>query len=261
MGPAERISYNEVVMGEREPKEGKLELDWAAACRGTCQELFSGVSLGSLAKLEKALLPIGYREGELIFQAGAYAAGIYIVSQGLVQYGRWVGGRRHILRLVGPGEIIGLTALFMEGQPTRLGYAKALSDTLVAFIERDLILELLPQEPSLALNVCKWLTREVLFLEYKLTRSVCRTIEENVALLLLNLGRKYGIKEERGLYIGVELKRATMADILGISLESLMRVLRRLRERGIVSFEGRKILIRDEERLAEMVEPPVEFLR
>jgi CRP/FNR family transcriptional regulator len=244
-------------MKEREAKGDELRLDWAAACKGACGELFAGVSPKALSRLEEALLPIRYREDELIFQEGAYAAGIYIVSQGLVQCGRHAGGRRHILKLVGPGEMIGLESLFMEGQPTRLGYAKALTDTVVAFIERDLILELFPKEPSLALNLCRRLTREVLFLEYKLTRSVCRTIEENVALLLLSLGRKYGIKEEGGLYIGVELKRSTMADILGISLESLMRVLRKLRERGIISFEGRRIIIRDEERLEGLVEPPM----
>jgi len=265
MGPAGRNYYNGIVMKGREPKEDELKLDWAATCRGACSELFAGGSPEALSRLEEALLPIRYEEGDLIFQAGAYAAGIYIVSQGLIQYGRWAGGRRHILKLVGPGEMIGLEALFMEGQPTRLGYAKALTDAVVAFIERDLILELFQREPPLALNLCRRLTREVLFLEYKLTRSVCRTIEENVALLLLSLARKYGIKEEKGLYIGVELKRSTMADILGISLESLMRVLRKLRERGIISFEGRRIFICDEERLAGLVEPPaplpVEFLR
>ncbi|NIT76007.1 MAG: winged helix-turn-helix domain-containing protein [Thermoplasmata archaeon] len=86
-----------------------------------------------------------------------------------------------------------------------------------------------------------------------------------MALLLLSLGRKYGIKQRGGLYIGVELKRSTMADILGISLESLMRVLRKLREREVISFRGRKIIIREEERLEGLVEPPVplpaEFLR
>lgn len=261
MGSAGIGYYNGAVMEGREPKEDELKLDWAATCKGACRELFSGVSLEALSRLEEAMLPIRYGEGDLIFQAGAYAAGIYVVSQGLIQYGRRVGGRRHILKLVGPGEMIGLEALFMEGQPTRLGYAKALTDSVIAFIERELILELFPKEPSLALNLCKRLTREVLFLEYKLTRSVCRTIEENVALLLLSLGKKYGIKEEKGLYIGVELKRSTMADILGISLESLMRVLRKLRERGIISFAERKIFIHDAERLAGLVEPPVEFPR
>lgn len=255
-------------MGKSEAQEG-LELDWAAACKGACSELFAGVSPQTLSRLEEALLPIRYEEGDLIFQEGAYAAGIYIVSQGLIQYGRMVGPhshrKRHILKLVGPGEIIGLEALFIEGQPMRLGYAKALSDTVVAFIERDLILELLPEEPSLALNLCRRLAREVLFLEYKLTRSVCRTIEENLALLLLSLGRRYGIREEEGLYIGVELKRSTIADVLGISLESLMRAMRKLRERGIIRVEGRKIFICDEERLMSLIEPPlplpVEFLR
>lgn len=262
---AEAITYNEITMRDKGSQGSELKLNWAKTCKGACQELFSGVSDEALSRLEEAMLPIRYGEGDLIFQEGSYGAGIYIVSYGLIQYGRQVGGKRHILRLVGPGEMIGITALFMEGQPTRLGYAKGLTDTVVAFIERDLILELFHQEPSLAFNLCQGLTREVLFFEYKLTRAVCRTIEENVALLLLSLGRKYGIKQEGGLYIGVELKRSTMADILGISLESLMRVLRKLREREVISFRGRKIIIREQERLERLVEPPVplpaEFLQ
>ena len=253
-------------MGTERTGKGEelLKLDWAAACKGACRELFAGVRPLTLARLEQALLPIRYEEGDLIFREGAYAAGIYIVSQGLVQYGRHVGGRRHIFKLIGPGEVIGLESLFIEEQPLRLSYAKALSETIVAFIERKTILEVLPEEPALAINICRRLTKELLFLEYKLTRSVCRTIEENVALLLLRLGWKYGIKEEEGLYIGVELKRSTMADFLGISLESLLRVLRKLRQRGIIAIKGRKIIIRDEERLLELVRPPaplpIEFL-
>lgn len=244
-------------MKDTEADEKELNLDWEAACKGACRQLFDGVSRDSLSRLEGMLLPIRYGENDLVFQAGSYAAGIYIVAQGLLQYGRRAEARRHILKLVGPGEMIGITALFMQGQPTRLGYAKALTDTTVAFVEREIMLELFHQEPSLAFNLCQSLTKEVLFLEYKLTRSVCRTIEENVALLLLSLGRKYGIKEERGLYVGVELQRSTMADILGISLESLMRVLRKLREQGIISSKGRKILINDEDRLVQSVEQPL----
>jgi len=233
-------------------RQRELRPSWAQLCQGGCAELFAGVSPKARSRLEETLFPVRYKEGDLIFQTRAYAAGIYLVSQGLIRYGRRLEGRRHIIRLIGPGELIGLESLFMEGQPTRQGYAKALTAAEVSFIERGLLLELLPAEPALALGFCQRLTQEIIFLEYKLTGAVCRTIEENLALLLLSLGHKYGIKQPQGLYIGVELKRATMADILGISLESLMRALRKLRRRKILRFEGRKIIIHDRRRLAEL---------
>jgi CRP-like cAMP-binding protein len=131
---------------------------------------------------------------------------------------------------------------------------------LILPLLRRIFLELLGREPSLFLDLCERLIREIILLEYKLTCTACKTIEGNIALLLLALGSKYGMRDDKGLQIDLELRRATLMEILGISRESLMRALRKLTQRGIILCQDRRIMILDEDRLKSLAEPLPAYL-
>jgi len=235
---------------------------WKAPCRQEALRFFTYLDEEGLASLEEAMIPIQYKEDDLIFQEGAYASGIYLVCQGLVIYGAYTEGgkKRHIVKLAGAGEIFGEEELFLKDYSSRFGYAKALVDTEVVFVERRAFLGLLEREPSIFLDLCERLVREIILLEYKLTCTACKTIEGNIALLLLALGSKYGVRDDKGLQIDLELRRATLMEILGISRESLMRALRKLTQRGIILCQDRRITILDEDRLKSLAEPLPAYL-
>lgn len=229
---------------------------WKDCCRREALRFFTHLDEEGLASLEKVMIPIRYKEEDLIFQEGAYASGIYLVCQGLVKYGTYVEGgrRRHIVKLVGAGEIFGEEELFLKDYSSRLGYAKALTDTEVVFMERRAFSELLEREPSLFPDLCEKFVREIILLEYKLTCSACKSVEGNIASLLLALASKYGVRNKKGLEIDLELRRATLMEILGISRESLMRVLSKLTERGIIFSRDRRITVLDENWLKVLAE-------
>ena len=88
-------------------------------------------------------------------------------------------------------------------------------------------------------------------LEFKLTREAVETIDRNLALLLIALTKKYGGKEDTTVVLDLPISRQTMAEILGVSIETLSRVLRQFRERGLISTSKNKITIQDFEKLKE----------
>ncbi|HEU68808.1 MAG TPA: helix-turn-helix domain-containing protein [Candidatus Acetothermia bacterium] len=69
-------------------------------------------------------------------------------------------------------------------------------------------------------------------LEFKLTRETTEPVDRNLALLLLALANKYGALNADGTArLEFPITRQTMAELLGVSLETVMLMLRRFRER------------------------------
>jgi len=88
-------------------------------------------------------------------------------------------------------------------------------------------------------------------LEFKLTREAVESMDRNLALLLLALGNKYGERQGGTISLDLDIPRQTMAEMLGVSVETLMRGLKRFRELGLLGKERGGIHIQDVESLAK----------
>lgn len=198
-------------------------------------------------------LHVRYDEGELIAQEGSYAAGVYVVESGLISIGKYAskGWQKRCLRFLAPGEWFGLEPAFLGREAINAQFAKAIVPSTLLFVERSNILAFSKAHPSILADLCRWLSREVLMLEFKLTRDAVETIDRNLALLLIALTKKYGGKENTTVVLDLPISRQTMAEILGVSIETLSRVLRQFRERGLISTSKNKITIQDFEKLKE----------
>jgi len=204
-------------------------------------------------ELQRISLPVHYDEGELIVQEGSYAAGVYIVQSGLVSIGKYAskGWEKRMLRFLAVGEMFGLEAVFLEREPINVQFAKALVESTLLFFERSNILAFSKGHPLMFADLCRWLSREVIMLEFKLTRAAVESIDRNLALLLIALAHKYGEKDKAGIVLDLPISRQTIAEMLGVSIETLMRVLKRFRERNLITTSQSLITIVDMDNLKE----------
>ncbi|MBU1049234.1 Crp/Fnr family transcriptional regulator [Candidatus Bipolaricaulota bacterium] len=217
-------------------------------------EVFPSLENEELAELSRIALRTRYGENELIAQEGSYASGIYIVKSGLVSIGKYSskGRVKRCLRFLAVGEMFGLEAVFLEREAINVQFAKTLIDSTLVFFERSNILAFSKDHPRIFRDLSRWLAREVIMLEFKLTRETVESLDRNLALLLLALGNKYGVCEQEGtVCLELSIPRQTMAEMLGVSVETLMRGLKRFRELGFLGPEHGKIIIQDSKRLAE----------
>lgn len=214
--------------------------------------VFPSVKEQAIGNLASMCLEIRHNEQELIAQEDTYASGVYIVQSGLVKIGKYgsSGGEKRVLRFLGMGELFGLEAVVLE-HPTHLQYAKTLMDTTLQFIERRNLLAFRKQHPELCTDLTRWLAREVVMLELKLTRAAVESTDRNLALLLIALAHNYGVSSDKGIVLELPVPRRTIAEMLGVSVESLMRALKRFRDRKLVSTAGRRLVITDFESLKE----------
>ncbi|MFC2082735.1 Crp/Fnr family transcriptional regulator [Candidatus Bipolaricaulota bacterium] len=216
-------------------------------------EVFPSLETGEIEELSRITLRTRYDEDELIAQEGSYASGIFIVKSGLVSIGKYSskGRGKRCLRFLSVGEMFGLEAVFLEREAINVQFAKTLVESTLVFFERSNILAFSKDHPLIFKDFNRWLVREVIMLEFKLTRETVESLDRNLALLLLALGNKYGVLEEDVLHLELPVPRQTMAEMLGVSVETLMRGLKRFRELGFLGPEHGKLTILDSGRLAE----------
>jgi CRP-like cAMP-binding protein len=217
--------------------------------RALLRQVFPSLDAEEIDELAGLQLPVRFEEGELIAQEGSYASGIFIVHSGLVSIGKYAshGGEKRCLRFLAVGEMFGLEAVFLEREPINVQFAKALVETKLLFFERSNILAFSKGHPWLFADLCRWLSREVIMLEFKLTREAVESMDRNLALLLIALAKKYGERSDDGTDIAIDLpvSRQTLAEMLGVSIETLMRGLKRFRELGLIFTKNRDIWVKD----------------
>ena len=224
------------------------------ACCGECSWLFAGLGREAREKLHSMCRTLHFERHQVIFEEGEPAYGLYIVCEGKVKLAKHsLKGKKQILKLLGPGEILGEKTMFDREVYT--AYAETLEDTTLHFIEREPFLAFLREHPEVALRLIEKLSRELKAFQGKLMEASYEGSLERLARLLLMMGRRYGRETEKGLDIGIQLSRQELAELAGISTETAIRVLARMKERGLIALEGSKIYILDREGLSELAGP------
>jgi CRP-like cAMP-binding protein len=105
-------------------------------CRGECSWIFSDLDEKGLKELRAMARPVSYDKGELIFQEGEPAFGFYVICTGKVKLAKHSPtGKKQILKLLGPGEILGEKTMFDREVYT--AYAQTLEPTRMNFYQRE----------------------------------------------------------------------------------------------------------------------------
>ncbi|MFQ5794442.1 MAG: Crp/Fnr family transcriptional regulator [Candidatus Bipolaricaulia bacterium] len=217
--------------------------------------IFEGLTEKEFEELRGSILCTQYHRDDLIFQEGSFFSGLYIVYTGLVKIGKRAptsADKRRVFHFLPPKELIGLEALFMPERQTNSQFARALMDSELIFIEKNALLNFLERHPQVLFDLCHRLAREVVTLEFKLTRDATQGSIQNFSLLLLALNSKYGMRVKSGSQIELKLPRDTLAAMLGASKETLSRVMKRLEDENIISEEKHKITVMNKKRLEQL---------
>lgn len=230
------------------------------ACPHACATIFADLSEPARQELISLLRPLEFESGGMIFREGMLSFGLYILCRGKVKLAKHTrGGHSQILKLLGPGEILGEKTMF--DQETYTCYAETLEPSLLVFIPRDDFLLFLRGHPQVALRLIEKLAHESKVFGDRLVEITSRSARERVARALVELGQAFGTETAAGWDIGVELPRAELAEMAGVSTETAIRILSEFRDRGLVALPGRRIVIVNADELRSLAHPFRTFLR
>jgi len=197
-----------------------------------------------------------YKKGQVIFYEGNQAYGLYCIFAGRVKLIKTgVDGRQQIVRIAGPGDLLGYRSLFAE-EPYA-ATAETLEDATICCVDKNAFFPLLAKDRELALGIIKKLAKELREAEDLATSIAHRSVRERMAELLLMLKETYGKPSKKGTIIDLQLSREEMAEMIGMTQETAIRLLSDFKKEALIDVKDREITILDPKGLVEVANIPL----
>lgn len=219
--------------------------------------LFHGLTAEELEKVARAAKPFAIEPGAQLFRQEDPAARIYMLGSGQVKLVQNTpDGQQVLLRLVGPGEALGIVAT-LEGS-VYPATAQAAAPGSGCSWDGKTLRRLMEAHPRIALNAIPFLVSRVHELQDRFRELATERVERRVARLLLRLVSQVGRRVPDGVQIGMALTRQDLAEMTGTTLYTVSRILSQWEELGLVKTGRKKVLIRAPHRLVAIAEelPP-----
>lgn len=175
--------------------------------------------------------------------------GVFCINSGkvkLVKLGSE--GKEKIVRLSGPGDLVGYKAAISNNSYSAT--AIALSDVKVCFIPKSFFLDMLSKDGKLSLEFTQLLCRNITDIESEMVGIAYKSVRERLAEALLLLKEKYQSETDQPDVLSIT--REDLANLIGTAKETVIRLLSDFKEQGIIASLGRKIVLKDTDALVEI---------
>ena len=221
-------------------------------CGHRAQSIFCSLAGSHLAKLDQEKIVHNYEKGQIIFYEGNPTYGIHCLYSGRVKlYKKGPKDEEVIIRILGPGEIMGYRAL-LANEPCA-ATAEALEPSIICSISKQTFLELLRMSPDLALRLLSKMAKELRISEEQTLSLAQESVRQRTVHLLLFLLEGNAKKVKPDEPIKLQLMRKDMAQMIGTTPESLSRTLNYLAKRGILRLTHSGIYVHDLSALKRLV--------
>ncbi|MEM9435444.1 MAG: Crp/Fnr family transcriptional regulator [Pseudomonadota bacterium] len=201
----------------------------------------------SLAKLKRVTA------GGHLFHSGEQAEAFFLLVEGYARLLRETEeGDQLVLHHVAPGCLFGITQV--TASPRYSVSAKAVSDCLVLVWRADLWETIVADSPSFARDARRTLGTRMRELADKVVELATRTVEQRVALALLQMTERAGRKTAAGTEIGFPVTRQDIADTTGANMHSVSRIMSAWQRQQIVSGSRRKVVVLKPKVLSQLVQ-------
>jgi CRP/FNR family transcriptional regulator, anaerobic regulatory protein len=185
----------------------------------TLKDLFRGQPVESFAP------------GEALIWEGDQAGQIFDVLEGVLRICKILpDGRRAIMGFVYPGDVLGVSF-----QRRSLCTAESVTAVKVRRVSRSRFLSLVNQSPDLQSQLFALLCDKMSAAHDQMLVLGRKSAEERVVTFLLGVHRKCAAGNE----IELPMSRLDMADYLGLTIETVSRMMTSLARRGLIHATGR----------------------
>jgi CRP-like cAMP-binding protein len=205
--------------------------------------LFAGLDPTFLRRLSDGAVRRSFEAGHSLFHEGDPGDTLYLVVSGLVKITiSSPDGREMLLATVGPNETFGELSLVDGG--SRSTSAVAVEPTTVFTLRRADLLDALHNEPVLVDGLLRSLGMLVRRLTEQTGDLVFLDVQARVAKLLVGMAERDGVAGQ-GVPVAVDLplSQTELAEMVGVSRQSLNQALHKLAERGWITIDGRHVTV------------------
>lgn len=191
--------------------------------------------------------------GQVLFHAGEPFDGIYAVTSGAVKtYAVLDKSQTQVVDFHFPGDTVGLDAVD-QGHYTYT--ARALTETLVCRVDVANAQSLGERYRTFQCEMIRAMGEQ---LRHEQGLSILlrkQSAEQRIATFLLSLGSPSLLAGARGVDLQLPMSRKDIANYLGVAVETLCRLFKRLQDDGLVKSHGRHVRLLDVPALSALARP------
>ena len=211
------------------------------------QPCFSALTGDETELVRDSRVQVVFRRGENLTKQGAFASYVIFIVNGFSrQYIECSNGRDYNLRIINPGEMVGLSAVFNRNT---FNYSVvAVTETTGFLIEKEAIASLVKKNGAFAFSIIRRYCEHNSILYSSLDHILHQQTNGRMATVLLSLAPENFDGED----LFRHLSRRELADFAGISTEGAVKVLKSFEKDGLIRLEDKHIIILNKPRLEEI---------
>ena len=174
-----------------------------------------------------------YPAGALVVQEESPSHALGIILEGLLQ----AANGDAVMRTLTQGDVFGVAGLWEDSteQPSEI---TALKKSRVLFLPRELLLQLMSQEPAITQNYLEFTSGRIRYLNQLIGEYTGGNAECRLAAFLCRAAA-----EQKSASPTIDYSMSKLAQALNIGRTSLYRALNNLTEEGLISKSNKQIVI------------------
>lgn len=198
-------------------------------------------------QIQSSRTQVLFRKGENLSKQGAFASYVLFIITGFAkQFIEGDGTKGYNLRIIQPGEFLGLSSVF--DRSTFDYSAVAVIDTQAILIEKEAITKLIKQDATFAYTIIKRYCKQNSHLFDTVHKLVYKQMNGRLAETLLYLSDI----ELPEISIFPSLSRKDVAEFAGISTESTVKLLKQFEKDGLIKLRDKDIILLNHDALSDI---------
>lgn len=191
-----------------------------------------------------------FKKGDYIYLPEEASDKMFFLSDGRVKIGNYSEGGKEITKaILTQGEVFGELSLI--GEEKRRDFAIAMEDTTTCIVTVEEMKGLMKEHSNLNLFMMKIMGSRVLKMEQRLESLVFKDSRTRIVEFLVGLAKQKGERVGYEMLIRKFLTHQEIANLTATSRQTVTTVLNELRNKNILTFNRKRLLIRDMEKLTQ----------
>ncbi len=221
-------------------------------CTVRAEGPFCNMAAATVAAMDGIKFTGVYPKGSLLFVEGEQPRGLFILCSGRAKLTTSsTEGKTLIVKIAGPGEILGVSATMLD-KPYELS-AETLEPSQLNFIKRDDFLRFLSLNAEACMHTVQQLSEKYHSAQREIrSLGLSRTTGEKLANQILDWCELGEITSE-GVRLKVLLTHEEIAQMIGTTRETVTRELSDLRRRKVIDVKGSSMFVLQKAQLQSMV--------
>ncbi|MBX2875730.1 MAG: Crp/Fnr family transcriptional regulator [Saprospiraceae bacterium] len=191
-----------------------------------------------------------FKKGEYIYLPDEQADRLYFLTEGRVKIGSYADTGKEITKaILNKGEVFGELSLI--GEEKRRDFAYAMEDTSLCILTVIDMKALMRDHNSLSLFLMKIMGSRMLEMEQRLEALVFKDSRTRIIEFLHSLAANKGQRVGYEQVVRKFMTHQEIANLTATSRQTVTTVLNDLRNKNILTFDRRRLLVRDMDLLAK----------